>query len=275
MNKYILSGMCAVTCLISFAGCSKSEKSAAQVMNCVSEGAGIVGGDKVSSNDRLAKKVVLLLTRVDGGLKICTGTPIAKDVILTAAHCVKGDDKNNMNVVFRTSATCSSGFNLSNEGVKVQDFITHAGYQDTDKAVDDVALVKLQSPIPADYEVSEFYDGKSKLSNNNVILAGYGITDELQDNSSAVLRTTTKDYKDKEELEIEDNHVFFRQSFGGICMGDSGGPVFFEVDGKLKIAGVNSIVAGKTKSTVCHGIGVAMYVPYYSDWIQTQSANLK
>lgn len=181
-------------------------------------------------------------------------------------------EKKDVAIVFHTDVTCESGFDVSKQSVKIQDFISHASYSGEADATNDIALIKMKSSVPSDYEISEVYDGKSKLSNDTVTLAGYGITSEKSKNSSMFLRMTTKSFKN--DVSIKEKNMIIQQPTNGICLGDSGGPVFVEVDGKLKIAAVNSVVGGKSDDTICHGKSVSMWAPYYIDWIQTQSANL-
>lgn len=271
MKKALGAGLGVVLSLTILAGCSSS-KDADKTVQCIpaSQMGGIVGGVKVSSTDLLAKKVVLLMIMKGQESSICTGTPISKDVILTAAHCVKNADK--VLAIFHTDVTCESGFNKDKQSIGATDFISHIDYSGRSNAENDVALVKLASSIPSDYQISEIYDGKSPLSSDTVTLAGYGITSESGE-GAMFLRTTSKSFKS--DISTTSTNVVISQSYNGICSGDSGGPVFVEVGGQLKILGVNSIVTGRTEETVCHGKSVSMYAPYYLDWIERQSPNLR
>ncbi|WP_413944176.1 S1 family peptidase [Bdellovibrio sp. HCB-162] len=271
MKKFVGLGVGAVLSVSLLAGCSSS-KDASAPNQCVpaSQMDGIIGGVKVSATDLLAKKVVLLvMTSGDQG-SICTGTPISKNVILTAAHCVKNADK--VTVVFHTDITCESGFSKDKQSITASDFLYHKDYSGQSNAENDVALVKLPKSIPADYQVSKIYDGKSPLSSDEVTLAGYGITSETGE-GSMFLRTTKKSFKS--DLRMTSTNVVMSQPENGICSGDSGGPVFVEVRGELQILGVNSVVTGRNEATVCHGRGVSMYAPYYQDWVERQTPNLR
>lgn len=276
MKEKIVSGMFAALSVFCLSGCQPSksasyEEKKHKTCMVASELNGIIGGVKVNSNDFLAKKVVMLMAKKGDSASICTGTPISKDVILTAAHCVNGIEKKDIAVVFHTDVTCESGFNSDKQVVVIQDYIAHSGFSGKSDATNDLALVKLPAPIPSDYEITEIFDGKSKLSADQVTLTGYGVTDESGD-GAMFLRTTVKSFK--EDMVVAERKITIEQKSNGVCSGDSGGPVLVKVDGKLKIAGVNSTVRGSTKETICHDRSVAVYVPYYLDWIQTQSANL-
>ncbi|MEK2644545.1 S1 family peptidase [Bdellovibrio sp. BCCA] len=271
MKKFVGPGLGLVLSVSLLAGCSSS-KDAKAPAQCVpaSQMDGIIGGVKVTAADALAKKVVLLLIKSGKDSSICTGTPVSRDVILTAAHCVKNADK--VMAIFHTDITCESGFNKEKQSVIASDFLYHKDYSGRSNAENDVALVKLPTSIPSDYHVSKIYDGKSALSSDTVTLAGYGITAESGE-GSMFLRTTQKSFK--KDLYTTSTNVVMSQPDNGICSGDSGGPVFVEVRGELQILGVNSIVNGRTEATVCHGRGVSMYAPYYQDWVQRQIPNLR
>jgi len=272
MNRNLILGAALTFSLLT--ACTQQDK-AEDKMACVpASQMGIVNGTKVLSTDPLAKRVVMLLIVKGQEVEICTGTPITKDVILTAGHCVLGAEKTKIAAVFHTDMTCESGFDVNTKSVRSKDFIVKPGYSGAADAVDDIALVKLSSSIPSDYVVSDLYDGRSTLSSDVVTLAGYGKINELY-GSSGYLRTTTKSFKKDLRLVNNNMNLLMQQADTGICQGDSGGPVFVEVGGRLQIAGVNSIVSGLTEATVCHYRSVSMYTPYYADWIQTQLGNLR
>lgn len=251
------------------AGCSKSEDAKGPGV-CVpaSQLNGIISGYKVSSQDELAKKVVMLLMEGEKS-SICTGTPIAKDVILTAAHCVKGATR--VRAIFHTDITCESGFNINDHAIESSSFFYHDKYSGKTDATNDVALVKLKSAIPSDYDISKVYDGYSSLSSDTVTFAGYGVTREATEegvpSGEGFLRMTTKSYRS--EVRKDGMNLVIDQPYTGVCSGDSGGPIFVEVRGEKQIIGVNSVVSGPTQSRVCHGKAVAMYAPHFTDWIRT------
>lgn len=269
--------LCSVLSLVLINGCAKpaSKNSNNTPVKCIPESQlnGIVGGYKVSAQDPLAKKVVLLWLTDGKNERICTGTPISHDVILTAAHCIKGITSDNISAIFHTDITCESGFDFPTMSIKARDSIYHTEFYESSTAVgNDVALVKLSASIPANYEVSELYDGQSRLSSDIVTLAGYGSINEHEEGAT-YLRTTQKSFQ--EDIEVSGQKMKLQQQFRGICTGDSGGPVFVEVNNRLVIAGVNSYVGQDRKRTICRSYSVSMYTPYFSDWIHTQLGNLR
>jgi secreted trypsin-like serine protease len=76
------------------------------------------------------------------------------------------------------------------------------------------------------------------------------------------------------------NITFNQKDKKGVCSGDSGGAIFVESQGELKILAVTSIVISNTDKAseskdICHGSNRAMYIPAYSQWIKDNMATLK
>lgn len=235
--------------------------------------AGILGGDIVQDIDPLAKKVVMLLMETPEGSSVCTGSPISDRIILTAAHCV--NDATKVRVAFKTNAFCDTGFTIEKSTVLAEKFLVHEGYREDVMAANDLALVKLSQPLPFDYQISRLYNDDD-LANTSAIMTGYGKTSEAE-SSLVQLRTVKKQLGQSAFLSRQDNSkLYFDQTDArGICNGDSGGPVFFETDKGLALAGVNSTVSGKTLETVCRGSGVAMFVPAFTQWIHDTMEKLR
>lgn len=237
---------------------------------------GIVGGARVSSTDPLAKKVVILVISKKDNTSLCTGAAIAPNLILTAAHCV--DDIDKAVAVFNNDISCESGINVSRDGVPIVGTVVHEGYTG-EAAIDDLAIVKTQKNIPADYPINKIYDEKDILSSDDVTLIGYGSTGKKgSGGGSGFLRTVKKSYSH----DVTTNsyiggrdRMWISQKEQGMCYGDSGGPVFFEVGGELQIAGVNSAVRGDTEDTMCMGEAYAMYMPAYKQWLKEAMGKLR
>ncbi|KYG65961.1 hypothetical protein AZI86_02520 [Bdellovibrio bacteriovorus] len=265
--------------LATVSGCTQPDgASTASPKGCLpaSSADGIVGGARVSNAEPLAKKVVILVITKSEGSSICTGAPIASDLILTAAHCVENVDK--AVAVFNNDISCESGINVTRDGVPVVTTVVHEGY--TGKAAtDDLAVVKIQKNIPADYPINKIYQENSVLSSDSVTLIGYGSTGKKgSGGGSGFLRTVNKSYSHdvvtNSYLSGRDR-MWISQKEQGMCYGDSGGPVFFEVGGELQIAGVNSAVRGDTDDTMCMGEAYAMYMPAYKEWLKAAMEKLR
>jgi secreted trypsin-like serine protease len=262
----ILSILLSATLIV---GCDHKED-ASNVGMC--SGDGIVGGKSVGSRDSMATKAVMVLARLnDHESSLCTGTLIARNVVITAAHCLTG--AKSARVVFDVDPVCNSDYNPNTQSIDVRKFAVHPKYNEKIKGKDDLALLKLRSPAPSNYEVIPLYDGTSQLSSQRVTYAGYGRTRE-NDELSQALRTVVKNYSDTKVLPNGRNLVTSQINGRGICQGDSGGPVFFEVNNRMQLAGVNSVVAGRSEASVCRGISEAMYIPAHMEWINKKLSDL-
>ncbi len=113
-----------------------------------------------------------------GDQGFCTGTLIAQDLVLTAAHCAvergTGAPYEPGKVTFR--AGLSDGKSLADR--KVVQIAIHPGYDDgarlsADVVRADVALMRLEQPIP--YSVADpFALHSGRVAGNEVSIASYG-----------------------------------------------------------------------------------------------------
>lgn len=80
------------------------------------------------------------------GAAICSGTLVAPDLVLTASHCVLGNRANPAAVVFAAGASGATTLSLR-RGAEV---IPAAGAGAAENLASDLAILRLDSPIPAD-----------------------------------------------------------------------------------------------------------------------------
>lgn len=252
-----------------FTGCGQSEEARTRTM-C--GGNGIVGGKSVGDRDFLSNKVVMVRARLnDTEASLCTGTLIARNVVITAAHCL--NNAKSARIVFDVDPVCNQEFDSNTQSIDVKKASIHPDYNEKVKGRYDLALLKLAKGAPAHYPVISLYNGTSERSSNTVTYAGYGRTSE-GDEWNQALRSVTKNYNDSIFFAKNKNMVTSQSDGAGICQGDSGGPVFFEVGRKLQLAGVNSVVVGKSNSSVCRGASEAMYIPAHTTWIKKKLQDL-
>lgn len=179
----------------------------------------IVGGVMVDANSTGPERLSTV------GLNGCTGTIIARDLILTAAHC--------------HNTALSGGYVLfGNNFMADRQIIQIAGSRvkaNRSGASDDIALLRLATPIPSEYQPVELFPPEAAIfRGNSVRLAGYGSDNTPQ--SFGVLRTVVSSIVDRRE----DGAIFVQSGESAACVGDSGGPLLIFRDGHWYTAGIAS-----------------------------------
>lgn len=167
---------------------------------------------------------------------ICSGTLIASDIVLTANHCVVDDNGNLIPLKFTLDARLSNTNNWVNV-TSVRRYSTR-----------DMAILKLAQSFTAvePSEVSMNSVTQSQL-NQVVEIVGYGNSQTSGSGSSATDSGAGTKRKGTSVLSgfSDSNYslVSKRSNNQIICPGDSGGPLFFNSQGRRLLFGVaNSVL---------------------------------
>lgn len=284
MKLSVIAGLCAVG-VLALTGCNGQNQNEIQT----DIDSAIINGIKLRDTNKLAKSIV----RVDGS-SVCTGTLIARDMVITAAHCAYG------------VSTARVIFEKSTEKVDyVGRVLVHEDFTfDGDPSQQsDLALIKLKEPAPKNYEPIPILKDSSKVSDAGVLhIYGYGASkvqaseidirqypissiDQLIesgliecnedktncvryvfDTNSDLLRGVTKRVETLEKAFITSYEAFKFDT----CFGDSGGPVFVKTEGQYYLYGVLS--AGDPR---CQGYGLNVDLTKYIEWISKSTEELK
>ncbi|HZH12465.1 MAG TPA: S1 family peptidase [Microvirga sp.] len=173
----------------------------------------IVGG--AENQGPLARQSVMVLSS-NGG--VCSAVVVARDVVLTAAHCVTGADEHRVH--FRDEAGEPVLIAPSAKAV-------HPGYNA--KAIEarqrsiDLALVRIPEPLPERFE-SATLTAARPAKDETITIGGYGLAREGDAKTTGTFRTAsltvTEPYGPSKIL-------LWSQGAGamGACQGDSGGPM--------------------------------------------------
>jgi uncharacterized protein (TIGR03382 family) len=194
----------------------------------------IVGGQTANPADFPA---VVALEESPGNW-FCTGTLIADKWVLTAAHCVDGADASGVSIrLGDPDVNDDAGGTV----VAVAAVHSHPGF-DWEAWDNDIALLELAAPVtdraPTPILREEVAFG------TEVVDVGYGVSDN-NDGGGGILRKVSKVTADcggaGDEGVSNANLVCMDAADGaGSCFGDSGGPTYVTVNGKLVVAGVTS-----------------------------------
>ncbi|WP_176736581.1 S1 family peptidase [Oligoflexus tunisiensis] len=213
----------------------------------------IVGGSVVGSSASGPERVSTV------GLNGCTGTIIARDLILTAAHCYNPAVQGGY-VLFGTR------FNGSDRQVlRIASATVNPGYSGTDN---DIAMLKLAGEIPAGYKPVKLLPSSSPLQRGEAVRqAGYGSNN--QPNSFGTLRTV--DTRVVSVMSRGSIHV--QNGSTAACSGDSGGPLYAVRNGQWYTSGIAS-TAFVDSSKKCTGGNYYTSVSHNYDLILSMAQRL-
>jgi hypothetical protein len=236
----------------------------------------VIGGEIVDANSKPAKLTVQLkmsiLSPKDGMLDgTCSGTLIAKDLVLTAAHCVKDTTEEGLKTL--SVVAVINGV----RAVPVTNWLVEPGYRryqdgnifvSTNRPINDLALLKLASPIGSEGLVAEIPRSEMPIgSSQELVLAGFGRTEAKDPYSVGTLyfAYSTGTMKNVDDL---DHQI----SMDGVqpCLGDSGGPIYQADEKHFVLVGVTSHGA-----TDCSQAGRGISVFFHLPWIKSAAKQLR
>ncbi|MDE4910548.1 MULTISPECIES: S1 family peptidase [Methylobacterium] len=224
-----------------------------------------------------ARSFVVRIESTEG--EICSGTLIAPDLVLSAAHCVMrpaGYTVISVDRSFRQHRTPVIAASMH------PDFVP--GTTPEDQPGVDLALLKLEQPLGNDY-VPLDPRGAGSISNGEPVdIAGFGVVAENRRNSARVLRLAhlvsigSLQVANRVTV-VTDRRRMAETSGAGACLGDSGGPILTGGPGGYRIVGVVSWSSGAlqqgTRRTACGGFTAVTPVAEHAGWIASRSAELQ
>ncbi len=229
----------------------------------------IVNGDKVSAEHFLAKVTVPLMGPADS---ICTAIVIGKKYLLTAAHCIP-QNENSLMIPFTSDVTKALNEHIPTLVMKpvIADVLIHPDFKWLEPEVTnewDIAIIKLPQEIPEGYLVVDLSTKQNnlKISKNQAFLvAGFGVK-----NKDGIERGEPIDLNKKllQVYEVKSDTFALVQFGGGICKGDSGGPVFYtNKAGQNILIGVSWLASADRASELCSRLGNIIRLEKVKNWI--------
>ncbi|MBC7690906.1 MAG: trypsin-like serine protease [Methylotenera sp.] len=205
----------------------------------------IVGGEEVSTSDPVNETTVALIILMPNGMATCTASLIAKDLAVTAAHCLTDDQGKavaaaNLRIIFGTNINVKSMVKRVAPvvGAIFNPAFKKVGGTNLDRS--DVGILRFSGGLPSGYAPALLLPRMMKISNGeSILLAGYGINDVRNGGSGdGVLRKAVVQVA---SVDVARTEILLDQRQGkGSCHGDSGGPAFVVQGSKNYLFGITS-----------------------------------
>jgi len=211
---------------------------------------------------------------------ICGAVIISNNRILTAAHCLQGQDASRMRIKVG-ALNLNDAPNEYEQTVGVQSFVIHEAYNQNGAGIpNDIGIIYLLTPLifNANVQPATLAAKGSTFANTKCVITGWGQTSGTGSVSEQLLevqitKITTADCQRRwlfQSINIKHICVYEASAPSGsrpsACMGDSGGPML--CGDKL------NLLAGITSWGVsnCSGNYPSVYtrVSEYLDWINSK-----
>ena len=225
--------------------------------------AGAIVGGAPPAAAGVGRSVVMILGSYG---TVCTATAIARDLLLTAAHCVQpGAD-------YKLADVSTSGKPIFKDIARIaRDPQFDLKKLFAHRATADVALAKLAQPLPSAMPPVPLDDAAEPATAGDIfVVAGYGVTVRGDGRSGGTVRAArlaATGRPDSLQLRLVDPQTQDQSAGLGACAGDSGAPVFRDRAGNLAIVGVVSWSTGPKLSAGCGGLTGVTPLLRYRLWI--------
>jgi secreted trypsin-like serine protease len=236
----------------------------------VSSPADAMVGGATPAGDGLVRSLVMVVGSRDNNGSVCTGAALARDLILTAAHCVA------------PGATYSVLPAKNAPPLAIKSIQVHPRYDPQsyalNRATADVALIKLTVALPERFVPVALENASTAVAvGDRFTIAGFGVTAAGSGNGIGLLRTASLVATGQPgtlQIRLFDPATKGDRPGLGACTGDSGAPVLREVDGRQVVIGVVSWSTGPKLGEGCGGLTGVTPLVRYRDWILQAAGKL-
>lgn len=195
----------------------------------------------------------------------CTGAVIARDLVLTAAHCaLPGADYKLVRYDHGRPVLLDAAQIARHPNFDLDALLGH-------RATADVALMKLAAPLPAEFApVALAQPGRPIAVGDAFMVAGYGVAARGDGKTGGAIRMAKLVATGKPgslQLRLFDPVTKGERAGLGACTGDSGAPVFAAEGGALAVVGVVSWSTGPRLTAGCGGLTGVTPLARYRDWV--------
>jgi secreted trypsin-like serine protease len=198
----------------------------------------------------------------------CTGAAIARDLVLTAGHCVEADT--HYKIVEFDAAH-------QPQLLDVREVARHPQFDlktlFAHRATADVALMKMARPLPADIIPAVPGDVPTPQVGDTLTVFGYGVAIRGDGKTGGTLRAAPLAVTGKPgnlQIRLVDPKTEGKTPGLGACTGDSGAPVF----AGTVLIGLVSWSTGPNMSAGCGGMTGVTPLALYRSWIVEEARRL-
>ncbi len=214
------------------------------------------GEESVDATDSLSDRVVMVLGSRGNS---CSGTVIRHDVIITAAHCVRGA-KQIVVAYFENGSPVLQ---------KVRRSVIHPQASTNYKRTVDAALIFLDEAMPQRFRKTELDEPDVfREPGEAAIIAGFGLQRSSNLKSGGTLRAANVSIFPPKARRI----IRIGSTNPGdlaVCKGDSGGPLFGP---DMRLIGIVFGTEVDRQPALCGAVGQAIRVAPIRDWIDAELA---
>jgi secreted trypsin-like serine protease len=196
--------------------------------------------------------------------KLCSGTALARDLVLTAGHCV---------APAATYRVVPPGTGIGAPGLPLKSIVVNPRYSPNDYAsgrvTADVALLKLEAALPPNIYPAPLAT-PNVAAGDRFVIAGYGPTVAGSDTGAGTPRAAAMVATGKPgslQIRLVDPATRGERAGLGACYGDSGGPAFIESGGVYSVIGVISWSTGPAGAEGCGGMTGVTPLVSHRGWI--------
>ena len=229
--------------------------------------AAMVGGARPATEEQ--SRGVVMLTGSRG--TFCSGVALARDLVLTAAHCVLPGA--GYKLVEFDSAQQPSLLGIAK-------IAPHPAFDASavlrHRVTADVALLKLAKPANSAPATLAAWAGPV-VAGDRFVVAGYGVAMRGDGKTAGTMRVATLVATGQPgalQIRLADPATKGERSGLGACTGDSGAPVLHNLAGTLAVIGIVSWSTGPQLSEGCGGLTGVTPLTRYRAWIVDQAGKM-
>ena len=220
-----------------------------------------ITGSRSAPSSSVAQSIV---TVVAAGGGVCTGTMIAPNIILTAAHCIAPGTANRViDYSSKPPALIAPQQVAVHPKYNAQSIAAH-------RATADVALLRLSAPMLGKSAAPLGLPRVPFTPVSRFTVVGIGSTVAGSDTGVGTVRAAPLAVTGQPgtlQVRLVDPQTQNKSSGMGACTGDSGAPAFEDQDGRSVITGVVSWSTAANNAAGCGGLTGVTPLTLYRDWI--------